>query len=79
LNENVKETNNDKDRIHCVDLYNIFKKWFIFKDKDNKIPSDKNFVQNLRKYKIVEEDLRIDNKVRRGIKNNKIIDGCQFF
>jgi P4 family phage/plasmid primase-like protien len=74
LNEYVEETNDDKDRIHCVSIYSQFKEWFKFNNPNSKIPSDREFVKNLRKYKKVEEDVRIGDKVRRGIKNNKFIN-----
>jgi P4 family phage/plasmid primase-like protien len=72
LNEYVEETNDDKDRIHCFVLYNHFKEWFKMKNPNSKIPSDKEFGRNLRKYKQVEEGLRIEDKVRIGIKKNKL-------
>jgi phage/plasmid-associated DNA primase len=73
LNEFVEETNNENDKIHCVDLYGIFKDWFKFNNPNTKIPSDREFVKNLRKYKNVEESVRIGEKVKRGIKKNKLI------
>ena len=73
LNECIEETNDEKDRIHCVVIYEIFKNWFKINNPNNKIPSNKEFVNNLRKHKKIEEDIRIIEKVRRGIKNNKLI------
>ena len=72
LNEYVEETDNDDDRIHCVTLYGHFKEWFKFNDPNSKIPCDKEFIRNLRRYKQVSEGIRIDTKVRRGIKKNKL-------
>jgi phage/plasmid-associated DNA primase len=74
LNEYVEDTDNDNDKIHCVDLYGIFKEWFKFNNPNAKIPSDREFVKNLRKYKNVEESVRIGEKVKRGIKKIKLIN-----
>jgi hypothetical protein len=72
LNIYTQETKNEKDKIHCVNLYLLFKEWFKCRNPDLKIPCDKDFVRNLRKHKNVCEDVRIGDKVRRGIKCNKI-------
>jgi phage/plasmid-associated DNA primase len=74
LNEYVEETNNENDKIHCVDIYGNFKEWFKFNNPNTKIPSDKEFLKNLRKYKNVEESIRIGDKVKRGIKKAKLIN-----
>lgn len=74
LNEYVEETTDENDRIFCVDLYCIFKEWFKLNNPNTKIPSDREFTKCLRKYKHIEESLRIGNKVRRGFKKNKIIN-----
>jgi hypothetical protein len=74
LNEYVEETTNENDKIHCVDLYFNFKEWFKSNNPNAKIPSDREFVRNLRKYKHVDESVRIGDKVKRGIKKNKLID-----
>jgi phage/plasmid-associated DNA primase len=73
-NENIEETDDDKDRIHCTVIYAQFKEWFKFNNPNSKIPNDKEFIKNLKKYKKVEEYVRIGDKVRRGVKNNKIIN-----
>jgi P4 family phage/plasmid primase-like protien len=72
LNDFVEETNDEKDRIHCISLYILFKDWFKMNNPNTKIPCDKEFIRNLRKYKDVEDAVRIDDKVRKGIKKNKL-------
>jgi P4 family phage/plasmid primase-like protien len=72
LNETFIETNDDNDKIFCIDLYAIFKDWFKNNNPNAKIPSDREFTKNLRKYKKVDEGIRINDKVRRGIKKHKI-------
>ena len=71
LNEYVEETQDDKDRIHCVTLYETFKDWIRDTNPNTKIPNDREFVKNIRKHKNVE-DIRIGDKVRRGIRKNKL-------
>jgi P4 family phage/plasmid primase-like protien len=66
LNENTEETKNDKDKIHCATLYAIFKDWFKFNNPNAKIPSNKEFGINLRKYRDVKESVRIGTKVQLG-------------
>jgi hypothetical protein len=73
LNENLLETGNEKDKVHCSSLYTIFKDWFKFNNPNAKIPSNKEFVGNLRKYKIVKESVRIGSRVQSGIEKHIII------
>jgi P4 family phage/plasmid primase-like protien len=74
LTENTEETNNDKDKIHCSTLYDIFKIWFKNNNPNTKIPSNKEFVNNLKKYREVKDSVRIGNKVQLGIDGYKIIN-----
>ena len=74
INEHTQDTPNDTDKIHCVDLYEAFKNWFKFNNPNTKIPSDREFMKNIRKYKRVEEGIRIGEKIRRGIRKIKFID-----
>ena len=73
LNECTEESNDEKDRIHCSILYNSFKIWFKNNNPNTKIPSNKEFVNNLRKYKDVKNIL-INGKTQLGIKNIKILE-----
>jgi putative DNA primase/helicase len=74
LNEHVEETNNDDDKLHFIDIYGLFKEWYKYNNPNTKIPSDKEFGRNLKKYKDVEESIRIDNKVRKGLKKHKLLN-----
>jgi phage/plasmid-associated DNA primase len=65
LNENTEEKDNGQ--IHCVTLYGIFKDWFKMNNPNTKIPSNKEFVNNLRKQKIVK-DVKINGIPKLGIK-----------
>ena len=73
LNECTEESNDEKDRIHCSILYNSLKIWFKNNNPNTKIPSNKEFVNNLRKYKDVKNIL-INGKPQLGIKNIKILE-----
>jgi P4 family phage/plasmid primase-like protien len=72
LNENTENTNDDNDKVHCSDLYSIFKEWFKFNNPTTKIPSDKEFSKGLKKYKNIDESVRIEKSVKRGVKGLKI-------
>jgi len=74
LNANTEDTNDEKDKIHCSDLYSVFKNWFKFNNPNSKIPSSKEFLLNIRKYKNVKDRVRISNKVQQGIDFCKIIN-----
>ena len=39
-----------KDKIHCSILYNIFKGWFKNNNPNIKIPSNKEFMANIKKH-----------------------------
>jgi P4 family phage/plasmid primase-like protien len=74
LNETIKETKNEKDKIHCSVLYENFKIWFKNNNPNTKIPSSKEFGSNLRKYKEIKERVRVDEKIQQGIEGYKLID-----
>jgi P4 family phage/plasmid primase-like protien len=70
LNENTEE--NPEGHIHCSTLYETFKYWFKNNNPNTKIPSNKEFVNNLKKYKDLVK-VRVENETRLGIKNIKLI------
>ena len=70
VNECTEENNDD--HIHCSTLYESFKNWFKVNNPNTKIPSNKEFVNNLRKYKEIKKVI-INEKVLLGIKNLKLI------
>jgi phage/plasmid-associated DNA primase len=70
LNECTEE--NKDGHIYCSTLYECFKIWFKTNNPYTKIPSNKEFVNNLRKYKEIKK-IGIDEKILLGIKNLKII------
>jgi putative DNA primase/helicase len=74
LNENILETLDDNDKIHFIDLYLSFKTWFKLCNPQCKIPSDKEFGKNIRKYKNIEDWIRVGDKVRKGIKGHIFIN-----
>jgi P4 family phage/plasmid primase-like protien len=74
LNECTEKSDDDNDKIHCSELYNVFKNWFNFNNPNTKIPSDKEFNKGIKKHIIVEESVRIGKKVNRGIKKIKFIN-----
>lgn len=74
LNENVVEkkagdNKNEITKVHCVTLYESFKKWFKQNDPDSKIPSNKEFVRNLENHKEVKV-IRIGNKSQKGLEGH---------
>lgn len=73
LNENIETTDRKNDKIHCITLYGIFKNWFQYNNPDTKTPSNREFVNSLRKYKTIE-CIRIGNKTQMGITNVKVIE-----
>ena len=62
---------NDDGHIHCSTLYEYFKYWFKLNNPNTKIPSNKEFITNLKKYKEILR-VRVDEKILIGIKNLKI-------
>lgn len=57
----------DTENIHCSTLYNLFKKVFRENDPNGKIPSNKEFVSNVRKHHDIKK-IAIDGKILLGIK-----------
>jgi phage/plasmid-associated DNA primase len=68
LNECTEES---ETHIHTAILYESFKEWFKINNPGTKLPSNKNFTTNLKKYKKIEA-VRVDTKSSCGIKNLKI-------
>ncbi|ATZ80273.1 D5 family helicase-primase [Bodo saltans virus] len=75
LLECTEESKNED--VHCSVLYESFKGWFKINNPHAKLPSNKEFVANIRKHKEVKKIL-IKNKVLLGVKNLKLIDDCGF-
>jgi len=71
LNEITEEVTIKCCGIHIVTLYPKFKNWFEHNYPATKIPSNRKFVCEMRKYKIVK-DIKINKKTRLGIKNIKL-------
>jgi P4 family phage/plasmid primase-like protien len=61
---------------HTSDLYESFKLWFKINNPNSKTPSNKEFINNIKKYKNVER-FYFNQKQRFGIKNLKIINLVQ--
>jgi P4 family phage/plasmid primase-like protien len=66
LNENTEEC--EGENIHCSVMYDNFKIWFKDNNPYTKIPSNKEFINNLRKYKDVCK-VTVNYKSQLGIKN----------
>ena len=71
LHETTEETSEKFCGIHFVTLYPIFKDWFEANYLVARIPSNRKFVYELRKYTNVK-DIKINKKTRLGIKNLKM-------
>jgi hypothetical protein len=69
LNENTEES---MTHIKTSDLYEYFKGWFKNNNPNTKIPSNREFIANIKKNKIVKY-VKINKSTRYGIKNLKII------
>jgi P4 family phage/plasmid primase-like protien len=70
LNECTEEKQNI--HIHCSTLYDSFKFWFKNNNPNSKTPSNKEFVNNLKKYKEITQ-VRVEEKSQLGIKNLNLI------
>jgi prophage antirepressor-like protein len=68
LNENTEKSDR---HIKTTDLYDYFKIWFEDKNPNAKIPSNKEFVSNIKIYKVVEQ-VKINKKSCYGIKKLKL-------
>jgi P4 family phage/plasmid primase-like protien len=69
LNECTEDSDNEN--IHCVKLYEKFKYWFVTNNPKTKIPSNKEFINNLRKHKEIK-DIKINGVPKLGIKKLSI-------
>jgi phage/plasmid-associated DNA primase len=69
LNENTEE--NQEGHIKTTEIYAEFKEWYKTNNPNTKIPSNREFIANLRKYKKIEH-VNIDGSSVYGIKNLKI-------
>jgi putative DNA primase/helicase len=67
-------TENSETNIHTVQLYNKFKEWFKNNNPNTKIPSNKEFIANIKKYKEIKKNVKIDKKLSSGIHNLKLIE-----
>lgn len=59
----------DSVNVHTQTLYDKFKDWYYNNYPDEKIPSIKIFVQNLRLKYILHDNITINKKKSTGIKN----------
>jgi P4 family phage/plasmid primase-like protien len=71
LNENTEE--NKDGHTHCSTLYEVFKDWFKSNNPNAKVPSNKEFVNNMKKHKDVKK-IKINGIPQWGIKNLKLIN-----
>jgi prophage antirepressor-like protein len=69
LDECTKESNSN---VHCSELYKTFKVWFKNNNPHAKIPSNKEFVLNLRKHKETCK-VSVNNKSQLGVRNLQIL------
>jgi P4 family phage/plasmid primase-like protien len=68
----------DDKHILLVDMYDNFKFWFKTNFPNILVPSKREFGKNIRKYKTIEESVRVGNKVQAGIKNYDLKDSFVF-
>ena len=69
LNECIEDSSDEN--MHCSALYEFFKNWFKINNPNTKIPSNKEFINNLRKHKDITK-IKIENVTQLGIRNLKI-------
>ena len=69
LNENTEE--NKEGHIHCSTLYDSFKYWFKTNNPNTKTPSNKEFINNLKKHKDINK-IKIEGLTQLGIRNLKL-------
>jgi phage/plasmid-associated DNA primase len=70
LNECTEESDT---HIKTCDIYEKFKFWFKVNNPNTKIPSNREFLLNIKKYKIVNH-IKVNNVPCYGIKNLKLIE-----
>ena len=56
------------ENIHTTTLYADFKTWFTINNPNTKIPSNREFINNIRRHKEVK-NVRVGNSVSTGIAN----------
>ena len=74
LNENTEECRDS--HIHCATLYSFFKEWFKINNPNTKIPSNKEFINNIKKHKDITK-VWIKGTTQLGIRDLKIIGGYE--
>ena len=57
-------------------MYEDFKDWFSENNPKRKIPSNREFVKEIKKYIEVHANVKVDGKPTTGIKNLKIVEYC---
>ena len=67
-----ERTEKSDKHIHTSTLYEDFKNWYVINNLKNKIPSNREFIKELRKYVIVEDKVKVNILNTTGIKNFKI-------
>ena len=70
LNENTKES---IIHIKTAEIYECFKVWYKTNNPNTKIPGNREFIANIKKYKIVEH-VRINATICYGIKNLQLVE-----
>ena len=70
----LKYTENSDKHIHMQTLYDKYKDWFKNNNPNAKIPSNKEFTLNIKKYKEIKKHTRVNNRVSSGIFNLKLKD-----
>jgi phage/plasmid-associated DNA primase len=69
----LKKSDDEKDKLHCSIIYNHFKTWFKENNPATKIPSNKEFINEMRKHTTVEK-LNINGLTQLGIKKYILIN-----
>jgi phage/plasmid-associated DNA primase len=69
LNECTEETDT---HIKNSDVYESFKNWFKANNPNTKIPSSREFISNIKKYKTITH-IKVNNIPCYGIKNLKLV------
>ena len=68
-----ERTENSDKHIHTSTLYDDFKIWFMTNNPNRKVPSNREFVKEIRKWCNIEK-VKINNKTSTGIKNITVVD-----
>lgn len=69
LNECTEES---ESHLRSTVLYDTFKSWFKINNPNTKIPNNREFMSNLKKYNKMAEHVKIDGITKYGIKNIKL-------